>query len=68
MGCLIQLYHLRKSAWAIINEGVANGADIISPGCHLQTDGHAGLYTPDINLWAVIHTATDKDSTNHHCS
>ena len=43
---------------------VANGAgpSIIHSGCRLQTDGYAGLYTPDVNLWAVIHTATDVDS------
>jgi len=60
----IRLYNLRKSVWAIINKGVANGSDlsIVSPGCHLQTSGYAGLYTPDVDLWAVIHTATDVDS------
>ena len=60
----IHLYNLRKSVWAIINKGVANGSDlsIVSPGCRLQTSGYAGLYTPDVDLWAVIHTATDVDS------
>src|SRR5258706_3614389 len=60
----IRLYNLRKSVWAIINKGIANGSDlsIVSPRCHLQTNGYAGLYTPDIDLWAVIHTATDIDS------
>src|SRR5258706_14531180 len=60
----IRLYNLRKSVWAIINKGVANGSDlsIVSPGCCLQTSGYAGLYTPDVDLWAVIHTATDVDS------
>src|SRR5258706_540846 len=60
----IRRYNLRKSVWAIINEGVPNGWDlsIVSPGCRLQTSGYVGLYTPDVDLWAVIHTATDVDS------
>jgi hypothetical protein len=54
---------LRKSVWTIIDEGIANGADlsIVSPGCRLHADGYAGLYTPDVQLWAVIHAATDVD-------
>ena len=62
---LIQLHRLRKSAWAIINDGVANGAElsIVSPGCRLLSSGYAGLYTPDVELWAVIHAATDVDSS-----
>ena len=60
----LQLYGLRKSVWTIINDGVASGADlsIISPGCRLHNEGYAGLYTPDIHLWAVIHTVTDVDA------
>jgi len=60
----IRLHHLRKNVWTYINKGVANNADvsIVSPGCRLRTGGYAGLYTPDVSLWAVIHTATDVDS------
>lgn len=41
------IHHLRKSVWPIINEGIANGADlsIISHGCRLQTDGCMQVYT-----------------------
>jgi hypothetical protein len=55
MNYFVQLHHLRKSVWAIIDEGVANGAD-------LYNGEYAGLYTPDVNLQAVIRTATDVDS------
>jgi hypothetical protein len=64
MNYFVQLHHLRKSRWTIINEGVAKDANLsmISPGCRLHTGGYAGLYTYDIDHWAVIHTATDVDS------
>ena len=60
----LQLYGLRKSVWAIINDGVTSSADlsIISPGRHLHNDGYAGLYTLDIHLWAIIHTLTDVNA------
>src|SRR5258706_15988151 len=48
----IRLYNLRKSVWAIINEGVANGSDlsIVSPRYRLQTSRYPGLDTPDVEL------------------
>ena len=60
----LRLYGLRKSVWTIINDGVAGSADlsIISAGGRLHNDGYEGLYTPDIHLWAVIHTVTDIDA------
>jgi hypothetical protein len=36
---------------------------IISPGCHLHAEGYAGLYTPDVQPWAVIHCISDVDPT-----
>ena len=64
MGHFIHLHGLRESVWAVINDSVANGPDlsIVSPGCRLQANGYTGLYTPDVELWAVIHAATDVDS------
>jgi hypothetical protein len=61
----LQLHNLRKSVWAIVNDGVASGADlsIISPGCRLHNDGYAGLYTPDVQLWATIHALTDVNTS-----
>src|SRR5258706_12983636 len=55
----IRLYNLRKSVWAIINKGVANGSDlsIVSPRWHLQTSRQAGLDTPDLDLRAGIRHA-----------
>jgi hypothetical protein len=70
----LQLHNLRKSVWAIVNDGVASGADlsIISPGCRLHNDGYAGLYTLDVQLWATIHALTDintsKLSTRTRCT
>ena len=63
MEYLLRLHTLRKSVWAVVNESVRHGADLtaISPGCRLYTDGYAGLFTPDIQLWAVLNTATDVD-------
>jgi hypothetical protein len=60
------MYHLCKSVWAFINEGVVNGADlsIVSPRCRLHDEGYAGLYTPDIQLWAVIHAITNADTSH----
>jgi len=63
MGHLIGLHDLRKSVWATINDEVADRASltVISPGCRLHADGYAGLYTPDVQLWAVIHCISDVD-------
>jgi hypothetical protein len=63
MQYFLKLDALRKSVWTIIGDSVANGANLstISPGCRLHADGYAGLYTPDVQLWAVIHAATDVD-------
>jgi hypothetical protein len=36
---------------------------IISPGCRLHAEGYAGLYTPDVQLWAVIHCISNVDPT-----
>jgi hypothetical protein len=60
---LLRLHTLRKSVWAIINDGVANNADlsIVSSGRRLQPDGYGGPYTTDVRLWTVIHVATDAD-------
>lgn len=65
MAHLLRLGALRKSVWTIINDGIRHGADfsIASPGCRLHSGGYGGLYTPDVQLWAVIHAATDVDST-----
>src|SRR5258706_2252151 len=56
----IRLYNLRKSVWAIINKGVANGSDlsIVFSRCHLANSTYSGLYTPDVHPPAVIHYAT----------
>ena len=64
MDHLLQLHNLRKSVWMIINDSVTGSASlsVISPGCCLHTDGYAGLYTPDVQLWSMIHIATDVDS------
>jgi len=61
MGHLISLHNLRKSIWATINDGATNcsSLSIISPGCHLHADGYMGLYTPDVQLWAVVHCFSD---------
>jgi hypothetical protein len=61
---VLRLQELRKGVWGFINDGVAKNADlsIISPGCRLHKDGYAGLYIPDIQLWAVIQAITDVDS------
>ena len=65
MQYFIKLDSLRKDVWTIIDDSVAGGANLstISPGCRLHADGYAGLYTPDVQLWAVIHAATDVDPT-----
>ena len=57
----IHLNELRKSVWKIINDGIVTGAtlSIISLGCCLDPNGYAGLYLPDVQLWAVIHAITD---------
>jgi hypothetical protein len=64
MTYLLRLDSLRKSVWTIINDGIGRGLDlsIVSPRCRLHSDGYAGLYTPDVELWAFIHTAADVDS------
>ena len=61
----LSLHGLWKSVWSIIDEGVAKNASvaIVSPGCRLDINGYAGLYTPDVQLWAVIHAATNVDSS-----
>ena len=61
----LSLHGLRKGVWSIIDEGVAKNASvaIVSPGCHLDINGYAGLYTPDVQLWAVIHAATNVNSS-----
>lgn len=65
MEYFLSLHGLRKSVWSIIDEGVANNASvaIASPGCRLDENGYAGLYTPDVQLWAVLHTAANVDSS-----
>ena len=64
MDHFLHLSDLRKSVWTVINDGIANGSDlsITSPGCRLHANGYAGLYTPDIELWAVIHASTNVSS------
>ena len=53
----LELHQLRKSVWAIINEGVTQGKDLstISLGCRLHSTGYVGLLSRDINLWVVVH-------------
>jgi len=43
---------------------------IISPGCHLDPNGYAGLYTPDVQLWVVIHAITNVNPMKlyTHCT
>lgn len=64
MAHVIHLNTLRKSVWTIIDDGINSGADIsiVSPGCRLHSEGYGGLYTPDIQIWAVIHAITDVDA------
>ena len=61
----LSLHGLWKSIWSIIDEGVTKNASvaIISPRCHLDINRYAGLYTPDVQLWAVIHAATNVNSS-----
>ena len=61
----LSLHGLQKSVWSIIDKGVTKNASvaIISPGCRLDINGYAGLYTPDVQLWVVIHAATNVDSS-----
>ena len=64
MEYFLRMSTLRKSVWTIINDGIAQGADlsVVSPGCRLHSKGYGGLYTPDVRLWAVIHAASDVDT------
>jgi hypothetical protein len=60
MNYVVYLHHLRKSVWAIITKGSPTVLNHFPSRLH--TGGYAGLYTPNINPWAVIHTATDVAS------
>ena len=64
MKYMIHLSTLRKSVWTIIDEGISDnaGMSIVSPGCRLHGSGYGGLFTPDVQLWAIIHTITDVDT------
>ena len=60
----LHLNAMRKSAWSIINDGLARRAplSIVPLGCQLHSAGYGGLYTPDIHIWAFIHAAADVDT------
>jgi hypothetical protein len=61
MSYFIQLNKLHKSVWSFINKGIACFADclIVPPGCCLWERGYAGFYTPDLEIWAIIHAIRD---------
>jgi len=50
--------YLRKSVWGIVNDGIGTGA-----GLSILHPERSELYTPDVQLWAVIRAAVDVDGT-----